>query len=349
MRCPTPAPLRSCGDHPRRLTDFEASSLQQFEQMKKALEAEDTMAASVFDKTHTFEEHAASTLRSERTINVEKIKLSAAVARGHEARKDKLAKLQDNADKLGTKIARIVDDPENPNRDNATKCAKDLKDNLKKAIDFLDGSHKKDLDDIGVLGSAAESISAVTDCKTRLSDALKSQTKGVVSEFYTFSRLLNVTLVSMARKADGDKQCAKRKLEQSRAKAPLWVILFESFSPNTCGTSESVFEAKGGIRAALLKCSSDAGFARLLSTPLVKKVSVAFMLPCRRASRTASIRSSAAGRCSSDCPSRSCSLLARSSTARGRCQPPSGHKKCSVSTSGVATRKRCRSDGLPSA
>lgn len=117
----------------------------------------------------------------------------------------------------------------------------------------------------------ADNVDVITTASSELKSLMATMNTGPVKHFQNSIRSINA--LSMQRKRAGGRvsvASAKKKSLRDRVKPPLHSILF-NFEAKSHNISLSVYEAKGGLRAAVSSINSDKQFQAILTHSQVRK------------------------------------------------------------------------------
>ena len=118
-----------------------------------------------------------------------------------------------------------------------------------------------------VTASTRDEISTI---RAEVGQTWKELNLGAVKTFVQFVKTFNMQSPFVGRKTKADKKAE----EKSIADAPrhtLFVSMMESLQESQVNVSTSIFEAKGGLRPAVLPVASQEVFLAVAASPVVRK------------------------------------------------------------------------------
>ena len=93
---------------------------------------------------------------------------------------------------------------------------------------------------------------------------------GAVKTFVQFVKTFNMQSPFVGRKTKADKKAEEANIAEA-PRHPLFVSMMESLQESQVNCSASIFEAKGGLRPAVLPVSGQESFLALAGSPVVRK------------------------------------------------------------------------------
>ena len=177
--------------------------------------------------------------------------------------------------KAETKIKRISEDGENPNQHTGVQLLADLGVRYQSGKQYLTETCKTNVDALRTDLNRANSSEEVALIKSNVADASKQLTKGPYQQFSKFVKELNVQFAGLARKGSGKGASASAR---GRARAPVefqkshtYVSLFDQYNDASVNMTDSIYEAKGGVRACYQSMASPRLYENLEKQPILKK------------------------------------------------------------------------------
>jgi hypothetical protein len=236
--------------------------------MLDARHSEDEMHAAIARQTKVARlSSGAESPGVQNTINIDRIKFIAVCDQ-------KTAKLVERVQELTVYGAAAVAKAEkikSSNQEKAAEAAAIIADLIVKqaaAIHYLNTTIKDGLAMVKDEARAAKLSPEITKLRADLNTIWKELNSLQVKEFVEYTRKFNQTSCSMGRTMV-DKS---KRVVAEISKSPLFVSLMESLdTPAITNCSTSIFEAKGGLRPALLSVDSRDEFEQMVGQPIVRK------------------------------------------------------------------------------
>ncbi len=235
-------------------------------QTEAALNADDAMAASLHGRSAPALQDVE---HNQHTLNLEKIRLQSRLSSIAEQSDTRAKSIGTQTDKSRAKMGTIADDAENPNQAHGAAAVVDLARHSQEAVNYLNQGHKGKRDEVKEMIEKCTSMGETKHVKEALVDLHKSISKGEVATFHTFVRSLNTTFAQLARKG-GAPRISAAEAAEAAPKPPQWQIL-QNLQPKELNLTDSIYEAKGGVRGALFGAISEASFLSVAQAPLIKR------------------------------------------------------------------------------
>ena len=138
-----------------------------------------------------------------------------------------------------------------------------------KSTAYLTGKLKEETDDLLKVTRDATTQAQLEDCKGEVLRITKLLTKEDVQTLVEYVRKFNLTCTSIGKQTAGADKAKKEKVKKTPS--PLYTIVDANFDDDNTNITESIFEAKGGLRASISKVDTQDLFEKLLVQPVLKK------------------------------------------------------------------------------
>ena len=246
----------------------EVGAVERTDQMLDARHAEDEMHAAIARQTKAARlSSGAESPVVQNTVNIDRIKFIAVCDQKNAKLVERIEELTVYGDTAVAKAEKI----KSSNQEKAAEAAAIIADLIARqaaAIHYLNTTIKEGLEMVKEGARAATLSSEITQLRVDLMTIWKELNSKQVKEFLDYTRKFNQTSSSLGRSMV-DKS---KRVVAEIAKSPLFVSMMESLdTPTITNCSTSIFEAKGGLRPALLAVDSRDEFDKMATQPIVRK------------------------------------------------------------------------------
>ena len=146
------------------------------------------------------------------------------------------------------------------------------------AVTYLNSTYKSGIENISTELKAATTVTKVDSLVTELTEHCKTQNKNAVEDFTKAARSLMQASQNWGRKTGASAQEKRTRAARSAAessKPPLWTYLMDERDDETINCTNSIYEAKAGVRAALMNVMDMVQYNQLAKQPVVIKATKA--------------------------------------------------------------------------
>jgi len=152
-------------------------------------------------------------------------------------------------------------------KENYEDITKEIADKWK-AAETYSQKWMSDLADLGVLVTSAGTDAALKGIKGQIETLAKARDQGEIKAFVAYVKNFNLTSGSIARK--GAKAPRAQRVATSQPEPPLFTVVMGT-SQSDYNMTESIYEAKGGLRGAFLCVNEYSDFKKVEDMPLYRK------------------------------------------------------------------------------
>ena len=230
--------------------------------------ADDAVAAMVCTRQQSITDGAS---HKKCNVNLDKIKTGSKLQElrlAHTNLKDLLEKkLKTCADKLQP----VADDGASPNMVAANDSLTEGKKLYATAMQFFDTDVEEAITECKDIIDSSNTEEDITRARNKMVEIKKMQTFGPIANFNAWSKKVNMTFVGLRRKLGGSAE--ERRITESaeRPKHPMFAALVDGITEKKINITASVFEAKAGVRACVLKVSGEAVWNQLMKQSALKR------------------------------------------------------------------------------
>ena len=251
----------------------QASAIERVEQLQAARQAEDDMSATMHAQLiKAGSANGGDIEQSQGAVNIEKIRAVALCDKKEEKRMERIQELENSLNSALLKAEHIqrAKAPEEGAEDGDAVIT-DLNKKHSKAKDYLSHEFKAKLDSLREQIKEQLTVQGLKLKAVEVNDTWKLLSKAAVEDYITYVKRFNQASSAMgrgpkAKRGDTDRQRA------DAPKHPLFVSLMKTLTTEvTINVSASVFEAKGGLRPALVDVTSEPNYDKIMKSPVVKK------------------------------------------------------------------------------
>lgn len=236
-------------------------------QLQAARHAEDDMASSLFaTSSSSVAANADKGVKKDSSISIDRIKFISMLDQKDTRLAERMTELQTYLRAALAKAEKI----KALGGDKAVEAETILRELSAKHVlaeQYLSVVLKGKICEIRDKAKAAQTSEEMVDARAELIALWKLLNTDAVGDFVSYTKKFNQSSSAMGRTAGARKKEEKPEAQRS----PLFVSLMESITPESVNCSTSVFEAKGGLRPALLTIGSSDDFDKLVALPILKK------------------------------------------------------------------------------
>ena len=237
--------------------------------MQQSLDDADALAAALHAAHQKTKANAENMRETDNAVNIFKIKLIATLDQKMELvtkRREELRTTKKKAEDKATKMNELGGDVATA----ATAVLDNIEELFKAADDYLQTDFGGRLGALKARSVTASTRDEISTIRAEVGTTWKELNMGAVKTFVQFVKTFNMQSPFVGRKTKADKKAEEANIAEA-PRHPLFVSMMESLQEAQVNCSASIFEAKGGLRPAVLPVSSQETFLSLAGSPVVRK------------------------------------------------------------------------------
>ena len=251
----------------------QVRALEREDQLRSAMAAEDEMLASLAGRTRASAKESDTTdpQARARSLTLAKIKQTSAIEQALAKVDARKVDIKEYSEKAIVRAQKLVETGHDSSKEVANAIKQEITAKLARCNAYLEGEVEAKLRAVLSTCAAAQSVAELETMKASFTELCKSMNKNATEELILFVKKFNQTAGSICR--DGAVATKREKPQPPDApKHPLWIILMENLKDKCfVNMTDSIFEAKGGLRAAALVATNGNVYDKLVAQPVLKK------------------------------------------------------------------------------
>ena len=243
--------------------------MERAEQQREQRDADVAMEASLYvtglsNKDNGEEETVQD---KEGAANIERIKVSAFLDQKEEKRVQRIKEITERMAAASAKATRMGEGSSEEKKSEAQEVLNDLTKSHDEAKKYLEEDYKQGLEAIQKQAKEAKTVAEIIACRPLAIEHQKTLNQGPMKDWIDHLRKFNQASSTLGR----SKTAKPKRSAESRPKTPLFMSLHETITRDVVNVADSIFEAKGGLRPAIMPALNSKKFETLTKVPCLKK------------------------------------------------------------------------------
>ena len=246
----------------------QVQSAERHSQMVATMAHEDSMNAALARRQDEEKDSGDAVAGGSQIVIVDKIKLVSKIEITLQKVHGRQSELEPYIQNALNKADRVISN-EGAAAANAEEAKKEIITRAEVAKTYLLTELVGKLSDLVKCVNESKTKAQLDEHKETLIELTKAINKGKTEMLVTYVRKFNQTISSIGREASATVK-GKKALVQ-KVESPQFVILMTAVKSDQINLTDSIFEAKGGLRACVMNVNTGESYDKVCSQPLLKK------------------------------------------------------------------------------